>query len=412
MKSKVLIWCISVLIGMIWIGPAYPQNPFWPRHVIDASHSGADGVRLADTNNDGLLDIATGWEETGYTKVYLHPGHEHVRQTWPSVIVGSTPDVEDAVFADINNDGAVDVISSTEGNSRKIFINWAPENLEDYLDSATWTSEVLPSSDGLMQWMFAVPMQVDGRNGLDIVAGAKGTKAKIGWFQSPGNPRILSDWTWNPIGPAGWIMSLITRDMDNDGDLDIITSDRMSGVLKGVRWLENPGQGPDQKQEWSNHFMGAWNREVMFMEMGDLDGDGLVDALVTEYTNQKILYLRRLDKTGLKWEEYEIEIPDNSGRAKAVRIGDIDGNGKPDIVHTANTLGVESKVGIIWGSAKNQATDPIWEWHHISGPEGYKFDRIELLDMDGDGDLDVLTCEENYGADSKGLGVLWYENPY
>jgi hypothetical protein len=31
---------------------------------------------------------------------------------------------------------------------------------------------------------------------------------------------------------------------------------------------------------------------------------------------------------------------------------------------------------------------------------------MELVDLDGDGDLDVLTCEERAG-----LGVIWYENP-
>ncbi len=33
------------------------------------------------------------------------------------------------------------------------------------------------------------------------------------------------------------------------------------------------------------------------------------------------------------------------------------------------------------------------------------------MDLDGDGDLDVLTCEEDYGENSAGLGVIWYENP-
>ena len=43
----------------------------------------------------------------------------------------------------------------------------------------------------------------------------------------------------------------------------------------------------------------------------------------------------------------------------------------------------------------------------ISGTiEGVKFDRIETIDLDGDGDLDVLTCEER-----DNLGVIWYENP-
>ena len=41
----------------------------WKVHTIDASSSGADGVKLADINNDGLLDITTGWEEGGLTKI-------------------------------------------------------------------------------------------------------------------------------------------------------------------------------------------------------------------------------------------------------------------------------------------------------------------------------------------------------
>ena len=35
--------------------------------MIDASSRGADGVRLADVNGDGLMDITTGWEEGGIT---------------------------------------------------------------------------------------------------------------------------------------------------------------------------------------------------------------------------------------------------------------------------------------------------------------------------------------------------------
>ena len=38
-------------------------------------------------------------------------------------------------------------------------------------------------------------------------------------------------------------------------------------------------------------------------------------------------------------------------------------------------------------------------------PDGIKHDLVELLDLDGDGDPDVLTCEE-----TKNLGVFGY-NP-
>ncbi|MFY0653705.1 MAG: VCBS repeat-containing protein [Cyclobacteriaceae bacterium] len=405
---------ISIFLIAVFaiVSTAQAQNDIWKMHVIDASHSGADGVRLADVNDDGLMDITTGWEEGGYTKIYLNPGYDKVRKKWPTTIVGKTPSVEDAVFADLNGDGAIDVISSTEGENRKVYINWAPENEADYLNTSSWKSEVIPTSNGITQWMFALPLQIDAKNGLDIVVGSKGVDAKIGWFEAPENPENLSDWKWHFISPATWTMSLFGRDMDNDGDLDIITSDRKPGATNGVRWLENPGAGASLYQEWKNHLIGARNKEVMFMDLADLDEDSLEDAICTQYTNQKIIYMRRLDHSGLKWENHEIDIPSVAGRAKAVKVGDINNDGKPDIVLSTNTLKDSSKVGLVWLSYYNSPLESVWETHSLSGPLGYKFDRIELIDLDGDGDLDVLTCEENYGANSYGLGVIWYENPH
>jgi hypothetical protein len=36
-----------------------------------------------------------------------------------------------------------------------------------------------------------------------------------------------------------------------------------------------------------------------------------------------------------------------------------------------------------------------------------KHDLLEIVDLDDDGDLDVITTEE-----AKNLGVIWYENPF
>ena len=75
-----------------------PVGPEWACHAVDDTLRGADGVKLADINGDGLTDIATGWEEGGATRVYLHPGHAKAKEKWPAVTVGRTPAVEDAVF--------------------------------------------------------------------------------------------------------------------------------------------------------------------------------------------------------------------------------------------------------------------------------------------------------------------------
>ena len=51
----------------------------WRLNVIDDTSRGADGVKLADVNGDGLPDIATGWEEGGVTRVYVNPGSRRSR---------------------------------------------------------------------------------------------------------------------------------------------------------------------------------------------------------------------------------------------------------------------------------------------------------------------------------------------
>ncbi len=386
--------------NLIWDGP-------WVLNTIDNSSSGADGVRLADVNGDTLQDIATGWEEGGLTRVYLNPGDAEANEPWPGVTVGQTTNVEDAVFIDLDGDGATDVISSCEGSTKKLYMHWAPQNPSDYLDQNSWQTESIPQADGLMGWMFAVGMDVDGSNGIDIVAGGKGTGSQIGWFEAPANPRQLGDFQWHQISTSGWIMSIIKSDMDNDGDLDIAITDR-TGDDRGCRWLENPGPGPGLYQPWTNHFIGGVDKQVMFMKFGDLDQDGLEDIVVAVASLKKLLYLRRLDATGLSWDEYLINLPDLAGRGKAVAIGDIDEDGRKDIVFTCELA--EDKFGVGWLSYINAPTDPDWEHHDISGTSvGIKYDRIELLDLDGDSDLDVLTCEERQGGG--GLGVIWYENP-
>jgi len=384
------------------------QEVYWERHTIDSGLSGADGVRLADINQDGLADIATGWEEGGYTKVYLHPGHSKVRNPWPGVVVGHTPSVEDAVFADVDNNGILDVVSSCEGETRKIFICWAPESIQDLLDQQQWSSQEIPVVSGRQQWMFVLP--VASKSGkTNLLAGSKGPGAKIGWLENPENPPSLEAWKWNPISEATWIMSMIMEDMDTDGDLDVVVSDRKPGDSNGIRWLVNPGN--DQPGGfWKSHFISNRNQEVMFMDMADLDGDGLIDVLACEYSSQTITLSKRLDASGLHWETVTIPIPAKAGRAKAVKAGDMNGDGQLDIVFSANTLANSDRQGVWWLSSRGDPFQSQWQWHPISGPQGYKFDRLELLDLDGDGDLDVLTCEENYGPESKGLGVIWYEN--
>lgn len=400
---RILLAASLLSLASAQAAAAGPPGAAWQRHTIDDSSRGADGVRLADVNHDGLLDIVIGWEEGGVTRVYLHPGYARANERWPSITVGRTPSVEDAVFVDLDGDGAVDVVSSSEGRTRAMHVHWAPTERDRYREADAWRMEPLPAAAGAMMWMFCLPLQIDGRHGPDLVAAGKGDGAALGWFSAPRDARRLADWKWHPLRPVGWVMSLLAHDMDGDGDQDIVFSDR-KGARTGCFWLERPNRAAELPHPWKEHHIGLAGREVMFIALADLDGDGVQDVLAC-VSPASLFWLRRAGADSSHWTEHALPVPTFSGLPKAVAVGDLDLDGRLDIVVTCENA-VAPKHGVWWLRNTGKAGAGAWEPRTLGGVDGVKHDLVELLDLDGDGDLDVLTCEERTG-----LGVFWYENP-
>lgn len=382
----------------------------WKRHTIDNSSRGADGVKLGHLNDDGRIDLTVGWEEGGITRIYLHPGKEAVTQNWPATTIGKTRSAEDAAFVDLNGDSTLDVVSSCEGNEQALHLHFAPPE-NDLLDGAKWKQLALPGSVQMTRWMFTTSANIKfGETSRRLmISGSKDPNGTIGFWEIPNDPEDpSSNWRWRPLSKAGWIMSIIPRDMDGDHDTDIFFTDR-KGENRGAYWLENPGSIDGH---WDKHLIGGRDEELLFSDLHDLDSDGFEDLVATA-KDSRLLWWRRLDPSGTSWELEEVEYPKNTSRAKAVAVGDIDGDGLPDLI--ANCESAEPPLqGVFWMRQIKGKPLAQWESFGISGPDGLKFDRIELVDLDLDGDLDVLTCEEHHVVDGKrvGLGVIWYENPF
>ncbi len=385
----------------------------WVRHTIDSTSQGADGVRISDVNGDHLPDIATAWEEGGLVRVYLHPGHRKVRQPWTQVTVGKVQSPEDAVLVDLNQDGNWDVVSSCEGKTPTIFFHWAPSRSFQYLDALRWQTQAVSASKNRELWMFALPFPSARRDRITLIAGSKGRRASISQIiatlpsSSSGQTRIQR------LYDAGWIMSLRKIDIDADGDYDVLASDR-KGNKSGVLWLENPaisvpsiqktGKTAKESRQWKEHRIGASSEEVMFLDARENTAAKTIEIIVSAKPRQ-IFHFRAKQSSPLVWQTRKTTIEGKVGRAKALHFADINNDGRLDVVASSEGA-VGEKIGVFWFSTTALFSPVIHQIHNISGAEGTKFDRIETADLDGDGDLDVITCEER-----DNLGVIWYENP-
>lgn len=378
-------------------------DEIWQRYAIDSELRGADGVKLADANRDGLPDIVSGWEESGQARAYIHPGKSLATSPWPKVDIGRTPSVEDAVWVDLNGDGQLDVLSSCEGREQSLRFHLAPEDRSRLLQSDAWQTKVFEESKAKTRWMFALPFPVAKSTKANpknralpaIAVASKNPNGMLGLVERPSNnPK---SWRITRLADADWIMSLILRDMNQDGLVDILYSDR-KGKDSGIYWLQQP---KDASAKWKRHFVGAAGTEVMFLAEY---ADSIYAAIKPNSFVRFDLHVDSRQNVQVSQEGFKVEPRNRIGNAKGIAVGDLDGDGVPEVVFSCESA-TAPKSGVVYLKQE----EGKWQMHDVSGPDGIKFDLIELVDLDLDGDLDILTCEERH--EGRGLGVIWYANP-
>lgn len=177
---------------------------------------------------------------------------------------------------------------------------------------------------------------------------------------------------------ASGITGIVSADLDNDGFLDLITS---NGYNQGrVTWYHND-QG-----SLENAAPVIIDLNASFVEgvaVGDLDQDGWIDVVaITRYEGELIWYR---NSSGEIIERLVLD----SGMVllNAVAIGDVDGNGSPDLV----VIGQHS-IDLFRNDGTGQFTKEAI-LTTSSSPLPLECMDLVLADMDGDGDLDAVTAE-------------------
>ncbi len=309
----------SQMPELVWF-----ENPTWERHVITTGAPRMINADAADTDGDGIPEIALAYEfstspgkSLGKIAILQHAGDP--RQPWTLREIDALPASHRIRWADIDGSGRKVLVNAPILNSKASGFP-DPERLPTplvFYRAPGWTRETITLENqgvvhGLLIWDF------DGDGREEVTTGGRLGVHRHGY------------------GPDGrW-----TRTSLAEGEPapypDGGASDLGAGRLGSEQFFAaiEPFHG-NKVVVYRQRGQGGWQRQVIdtevanghSMTVGDLDGDGNAE-IVAGGTRGRSVYLYRM--AGAEGERWERTVLDADLAPNGCAMADIDGDGVTD----------------------------------------------------------------------------------
>ena len=363
-------------------------------------------VTVADLNADGKPDLIVISQCNNYNNcdlgsvgVLLGNG-DGTFQTASSYSAGEQS-AYSAAAADVNGDGKLDVIVADQCDYSSDCGNGVVAVLLGNGDGTLQTPSTYNSGGIILSSVLVKDVNGDGKPDILATNGCADnscSSGSVGVLLGNGNGTFQAPISYNPGGSGSFSMAM--ADVNGDGKLDLLvantclTNSNCNNGTVGV--LFGNGDGTFQPPV----AYGAGGVDTFAVALADVNGDGKLDLVVANACNNNSscnngsvgVLLGNGDGTYQAATAYS-----SAGLyADAVAVGDINGDGNPDLVVTNECNGnscTNGTYGVLLGNGDGTFQAAV---SYNSG--GVTATSVALADVNGDGKLDLLLtnqCSDN-----------------
>ena len=236
---------------------------------------------------------------------------------------------------------------------------------------------------------------------------------QVAWYENDGDPtdggwtyRLVKDYS-NPPSYQSGMEYVHLADIDNDGDLDILAArggSSEASVSDAILYFVNDGDPTDGGWSTKTIISGESDADGAYrVKAGDIDNDGDLDIVANFMMVSKITWFENdgTPNSG-SWTGHDLFADDQYRYSSDIEVVDIDGDGDLDVVEAA-----QDGNKVWWfendGTPETNGDNDYWDSTKIRGSFGAAMD-VAAADIDNDGDMDVV------GAAYTDDEVSWFEN--
>ncbi len=378
---------------------AYSQKPFLATFTssdqisdtsmapkLDVSATDPYNLLVVDIDGDGKADIVVSNQFSSTVSIYRNTATSGTLTSGSfaspvSFTVGDRP--VGMAFGDLDGDGKPDLAATNyNGSTVSVLRNTSTPGSISF---ATHVDLATPLGSGPFNVVIA-DLNGDGKPDLAVANDVAGT---VSVFQ---NACVVGDITTGSFSTRVEFTVaadpfVAVADIDGDGQPDIVTANWGSN---SVSILRNKGTGGSiSSSSFDSKLDFGTGTNPFSISIGDLDGDGKPDLVTPNESelSQSMSVLRNTSTSGSVSFETKVDYATGFG-SRFAAISDIDGDGKPDVAvcnRTGNNFVILKNTGSSGALGFNAG---------VSFTTGTRPRHIVAGDLDGDGKPDVVAADE------------------